>query len=179
MSTAPQYLPHYTVDDYQLWEGDWELWNGVAVSMTPSPFGRHAQLLVQLARILGNAVDASDCDATVLAEIDWIVAKDTVLRPDLTVVCGDAPPRHVEQTPALVVEVLSASTRERDLTFKKRLYQRECVSWYLIIDPDESNLQALKLDVNGEYQPVAHRETLNVDICEKCSLSVQVDRRFQ
>ena len=42
MSIAPKYQPHYTVDDYQHWEGDWELWNGVAVAMAPSPFGPHA-----------------------------------------------------------------------------------------------------------------------------------------
>ena len=57
MSTAPRYDPHYTLDDYQRWEGDWGLSNGIAVAMTPSPFGRHAQLLAQLAKLLGNAID--------------------------------------------------------------------------------------------------------------------------
>lgn len=178
MSTARQYIPHYTVADYQQWEGDWELWNGVAIAMGPSPFGRHAQILAHLAMVLGNAIDAADCTATMLAEIDWIVADDTILRPDLTIVCGGAPQRHVEQTPALVVEILSASTRERDLTFKKWLYQQEGVPWYLIIDPDADDFQALKLDASGKYQPMAHGETLSVDICDECSLSVRVDRLF-
>jgi hypothetical protein len=31
MSTAPRYQPHYTVDDYRLWEGRWELWHGLDV----------------------------------------------------------------------------------------------------------------------------------------------------
>ena len=66
MSTAPNYQPHYTIDDYQLWEGDWELWNGVAVAMTPSPLGRHGYLLAQLARGLGNAIDAAHCNASVV-----------------------------------------------------------------------------------------------------------------
>jgi hypothetical protein len=25
MSTVPRYIPHYTVEDYRRWEGDWEL----------------------------------------------------------------------------------------------------------------------------------------------------------
>jgi hypothetical protein len=43
VSTAPRYLPHYTVADHAAWEGDWELLDGVALAMTPSPFwGRQA-----------------------------------------------------------------------------------------------------------------------------------------
>lgn len=179
MSSASQYQPHYTVDDYQRWEGDWELWDGVAIAMSPSPFGRHAQLLARLAMVLGNAIDGADCSATALVEIDWIVSDDTVLRPDLTIVCGGVPERHVQQTPALVVEVLSASTRERDLVYKKRRYQQESVSWYLIVDPDAETLQCLRLNTNGEYESIAHSGTLNVDICEDCSLAVLVDRLFQ
>ena len=33
------YKPRYTVDDYESWAGDWELWQGTAIAMTPSPFG--------------------------------------------------------------------------------------------------------------------------------------------
>ena len=178
MSTAPKYLPHYTVDDYQHWSGEWELWNGVAVAMAPSPFGRHAQLVGQLAKILGVAIDAAGCDAAVLVEIDWIISRDTILRPDLTVVCGPVPKRHVEDVPALVVEILSPGTRDRDQTFKKEMYQREGVSWYLIVDPDKETLLALKLH-DGEYQPMSHSDILTIDICGTCSLSVRVDRLFQ
>lgn len=177
MSTAPKYRPHYTVDDYQLWEGNWELWGGVAVAMAPSPFGPHASAHVRMATALSNAIDSSACSATVLAEIDWIVARDTVLRPDLTIVCGPAPERHVEQVPALVVEVLSESTRERDLTFKKDLYQHEGVVWYLIVDPNNQTLQALRLN-EGEYQAMPHGETLDIDLCNTCSLHVDVTRLF-
>jgi len=175
MSRAPKYQPHYTVDDYQHWEGDWELWNGVAVAMAPSPFGPHARLVAQLTKVLGIAIDNSECDATLLVEIDWIVARDTVLRPDLTIVCGPAPERHVEDVPALVVEILSPSTRERDQTYKKNLYQREGVSWYLIVDPDAETLEALKLR-DGEYQPMPYAETLKIDLCGTSSLNVKVDR---
>ena len=50
--SATRYSPHYTIDDYRLWEGDWELWQGTAVAMTPSLFGRHGGMLVRLGTAL-------------------------------------------------------------------------------------------------------------------------------
>ena len=178
MSTAPKYAPHYTVDDYQLWKGDWELWHGTAVAMTPSPFGRHSHLLSQFTKILGNAIDASKCEAVVLPEIDWIISDDTVLRPDLILLCGPVPERHVEETPALVVEILSKATRERDLTYKRDIYQDAGVRWYLIADPETNLLTAMRLDENGQYVVVDLGESLAIDICESCKLSILVDHIF-
>jgi Uma2 family endonuclease len=164
MSTAPRYVPHYTVADHAAWEGDWELLEGVAVAMTPSPFGRHAERLSRMAATLWNAIDASECNATVLAEIDWVVSDDTVVRPDLVVVCGPAPQRHVERAPALVVEILSAATRQRDQTVKRDLYETHGVRWYMIIDPDEGRSALLRLEDSGRYAARAASGTLAVEL---------------
>jgi len=75
-----------------------------------------------LAATLWNAIDASEYHATVLVEIDCIVSDETVVRPDVIVLCGPAPARHVEQPPALVAKILSA-TRDRDLTVKRHFYE--------------------------------------------------------
>ncbi len=179
MSSAPKYNPHYTIDDYQLWEGEWELWKGVAVAMTPSPFGRHGNLLARIASSLSNAIDDVDCNASVLVGIDWIVADDTIVRPDLSIVCGQPPARHIETPPALVVEILSASTRERDLTIKRELFAQESVGWYLIIDPDENALQALHLNNSRMYEHVACTDHLKITICDACLLNVPLDRLFR
>lgn len=48
MSTVPRYIPRYTIDDYQHWEGDWELIDGVPIAMTPSPFGHHERIVSRL-----------------------------------------------------------------------------------------------------------------------------------
>lgn len=178
MSSAPKYSPRYTVDDYRLWAGDWELWDGTAVATTPSPIGQHARLVAELARVFGNAIEASGCDVTVLAEIDWIVSRDTVLRPDITVVCGREPDRHVEATPALVVEILSESSRERDLTYKRSMYCDQGVGYYLIVDPVASTLDVLRLG-NGAYESVSATDTLVLEICDDCRLEVQTGRLFR
>ena len=175
VSLAPRYLPHYTVADHAAWEGDWELLGGVAVAMTPSPFGPHAERLSRLAAALWNGIDASGCHATVLAEIDWIIANDTVVRPDLVVMCGPAPKRHVEQPPALVVEILSDATRSRDQIVKRELYEANGVRWYLMIDPDEDRSSLLRLGQAGRYEALPTSGRQDIDLCPDCKISLSLD----
>lgn len=170
MSTARRYLPHYTVADYQQWKGDWELWQGIPIAMTPSPFGPHqacgANLLVELKR----AIEEADCHATALYEIDWIISQDTVVRPDVLVVCGDPPQRHVEHPPAIVVEITSPGTAERDRTAKLDLYQDHGVSCYLVVDPHQRDLIALQRNERGKFQQARFTDELSLQICDTCNV---------
>lgn len=181
MSTAPRYQPHYTIDDYQQWEGRWELWHGIAVAMSPSPRGPHAKLLARLVTALGNAIDAAVCDATVLVEIDWIVTKDTVFRPDITVVCGPEPAGHVLRPPALIVEVLSEATRGRDTQFKRDLYAAQGVAWYVIADPDAASVEVLSLRDDGYVATAlpAAGESLTIELCSACRITFDPARLFR
>jgi Uma2 family endonuclease len=181
MSTAPRYQPHYTVDDYAHWEGQWELWHGVAVAMSPSPFGRYAKLLARTVAALQTAIDSAGCHATVLVEIDWIVSRDTVLRPDVIVVCGLEPEQHVEKVPALVVEILSEATRDRDLSFKLDLYREQGVRWYLVVDPETNRMQALCHSPDHRYEDrlaAGDPKSLAIDICDACRFCVDTAKLF-
>jgi len=179
MSTVRKYEPHYTVDDYQHWDGDWELWHGTAVSMSPSSFGNHGNILGRIATSLNIAIDAARCHVNVLIEIDWIVSHDTVLRPDAVVVCGDVPQRHVESVPAIVVEVLSDSTRDRDLHWKREIYQEQKVPHYFILDPVVKQMLWLRLNENHRFESRSVTSLIEVDICDTCSIQVSTDRLFQ
>ncbi len=101
MSTARRYIPHYTRADYEQWEGDWELWQGVPVAMTPSPFSPHQNYSYRITRALWDGIEAAKCEAVVLQDVDWIISDDTIVRPDIFILCGDVPERHVTQPPAL------------------------------------------------------------------------------
>ncbi len=178
MSSAHRYLPSYTVEDYQSWAGDWELWQGIPVSMSPSPFGLHQKIATRLATVLQNCIDSTGCEAVVLAEIDWIISENTVVRPDVTVLCGDAPLRHVETTPAIAAEILSPSTAARDRTSKFELYQEERVPWYLILDPDRKQFDAWSRVGSGAYQKQEFTGEAVLDICDGCVIQFAIDRLF-
>ena len=147
--------------------------------MTPSPFGRHGVMLARLVTALTNSIDAVECNASVLAEIDWIIGHDTVVRPDASVICGDPPDGHIESPPALVVEVLSDSTRERDVTHKREIYQEQKVPWYLIADPNDSSVQLLRLSESNEYESIPVEDHIEISICGDCRLDVDLRWRFR
>ena len=175
MSSAPQYLPHYTVSDYQHWEGHWELWNGVAIAMTPSPFGRHSKVVAKLIYELIGSVEAAGCQATVLTEIDWIVNDNTVVRPDVVVVCGNEPEQHIQSPPAVVVEVLSPGTALRDRGPKRALYSDHGVKHYLIVEPEERSFALHSRNSDGQLELVA-TPSVSLKICDDCELNIDVPK---
>lgn len=178
MSAATKFAPRYTIDDYRLWKGDWELWGGIAIAMTPSPFGKHQAVLVALVSELRGALQAEGCSATALVELDWIVKTDTVVRPDVIVICGDAPEKHLEQPPALIAEILSPSTRRNDLTYKRDLYASQGVGIYLIVDPDAKTIEQLSLNSVGSYESSAASSRLEVTLCNDCVVGIELKSLF-
>ena len=86
MSAARRYLPNYTFVDYALWEGDWERWDGVPVSMAPSSCGSHDAAVAELIFLIKSSNKRHECDAVGLPETDWIIHDRTVVRPDVCVV---------------------------------------------------------------------------------------------
>ncbi len=151
MTSAPRFTTDYTIDDYQHWEGDWQLIEGIAVSMSPSPFGKHQRIVMKLVFQFINQLENQNADCRVYAGLDWIVSDETVVRPDVMVVCGEQPDKHLEKNPVIAVEVLSESTMRVDLTAKCRIYQTARVPNYLIADPKTHSVEVMKL-VDNEYQ---------------------------
>ena len=178
MNAAVKFVPHYTVDDYALWKGDWELWEGIAVAMSPSPFGAHQGVVTRLSRLIGVAIEAVLCDAEVFIELDWIISSDTVVRPDIMVVCGPPPERHLEQTPTLVAEVLSDSTRQNDLNFKRQLYRRLGVGIYLIVDPASKSVEVDRRQSDGSYLAEMAAVDLAMQLCDDCHIQIPTAKVF-
>lgn len=176
MSTAKRYLPSYTVSDYLAWQGDWELWEGIPIAMTPSPFGPHSQAVSKLITSLQIAVEGSNCHASVLTELDWIISEFTVVRPDIMVVCGEPPSEHLQDTPALVVEVFSPSTQQRDAGAKLELYASRGVMHYLMVDPHSQTCIACHLSSQGVYLQREVTRVYEISICEECTLQIDLAR---
>jgi Uma2 family endonuclease len=70
-----------------------------------------------------------------LIETDWHVSNDTIVRPDLVVVC-QAVYEKVVVTPELIVEVVLESSTKRDEVMKFDLYQQEGVLYYILVYPE-------------------------------------------
>ncbi len=135
MASVPKYSPLYTLADHEEWQGDWELWHGVAVDMSPSPFARHQWVVGENCSQFLNSLEAHCNRCFVLMETDWIVNDDTVVCPDIVIVCGTFPERFITEPPRLIVEVLSPSTEDKDRTAKWDLYASLGVEFYLLADP--------------------------------------------
>ena len=144
----------------------------------PSPFGSHSRLTIELAHRFATAIENTDCDATVLSEIDWIISEHTVVRPDVLIVCGREPERHVEETPPVVVEVLSDNTRSRDLNEKQEICCQQGVSYYIVVDPAESELIVFRLERDA-YQPIKLSEEIVLQICDDCDVVLRTDNLFR
>jgi len=79
---------HYTYDDYKLWEGKWELYDGIAVAMSPAPTRKHQSLASEIIYNIREELDeCPKCE--VLGEVDYKVSNDTILRPDVVLTCGE------------------------------------------------------------------------------------------
>jgi len=180
MSAIPRYLPHYTLADYAQWQGDWELWQGVPVAMTPSPFGRHQWVAGQIVQQFSNSLDANCDDLFVLMETDWIVSEDTVVRPDIVIVCGPFPERHIVEPPRLIVEVLSPSTEEKDRTAKLDLYAYQSVEFYLLVDPIGKSIEAFRIDAStGKYVAMPVGDALAFELGANCVARLDLRSLFR
>ena len=172
VSTAPRYNPHYTVADYQQWDGDWELWNGVAVAMSPSPTRQHQRILFDLAMLIQKGLaQHAGCHCEVVIDVDWRVSDDTVVRPDLSVACASSDDDYLQEAPTLVAEVLSPSTAHKDQNEKRRLYESQGVGWYLLVDPDARKVIVLSIDGGGQYTEtqVSTSSSTVIELHDGCS----------
>ncbi|MEJ5338769.1 MAG: Uma2 family endonuclease [Aquificaceae bacterium] len=148
MSLVYKHRPHYTVEDYEKWQGDWELVEGMPYAMaSPRPINQYLLgILVEILRL--SLRECPECK--VYAELDWFISFDTVIRPDLMVLCGEIPER-VERPPEMVVEIVSPSSRQMDEGLKFELCEREGVKYFVLVYPDEKEVKVFELSV-GKYR---------------------------
>jgi Uma2 family endonuclease len=131
-----------TYDDFVLFPDDGkrhELIDGEHY-VTASPNTRHQKILGSLFLMIGGWLETHPVGQAFFAPYDVVLTNIDVVELDLMYfsharaaeVITDL---HARGAPELVVEVGSPGTRKRDETIKRRLYQRQGVSEYWIVDP--------------------------------------------
>ena len=170
---APKFIPNYKVSDYQNWEGSWELWDGVAVAMTPTPLGKHQKALTRLGQLILNALDFAECkECDVAVELDWIVSENTVVRPDLSICCDSNIDRFIETPPTLISEILSESTEYKDRTAKRTLYAEQGVLYYLMLDVESQSVELLRL-AGESYETMESKDIVEFHLSHGCTIQVE------
>lgn len=141
----------WTVDDLLDLPDDglqYELADGVLL-VTPAPRPRHQRVVRNLLLLL-HAHVPDDLEVFV-APLDFQPTRHRSLQPDVLVVRrSDVGEENITKPLLLAIEVLSPSTRAKDLILKRALYEDSGVSSYWVVDPDEPSLVAWELE-DGVY----------------------------
>lgn len=150
MANAVKILPHYTYDDWLHWEGKWELIDGIPHAMSPMPMPKHQRIANALGGEFYIALkQCNKCHA--FQAIDYKIADDIIVQPDLLIICGDINKKHLDFPPDLIVEILSPSTALKDKHSKFSIYEQQQIKYYLIVNPDKEEVEVYTIE-DGVYQ---------------------------
>jgi Uma2 family endonuclease len=142
-----------TYDDFLLFPDDGkrhELIDGEHY-VTPSPNTKHQAVLGSLHLLVAGWLEQHPIGQVFLAPFDVVFTRFDVVEPDLLYMSNERAAeiltaKNVQGVPELVVEIGSPSTRKRDETIKKRLYERSGVSDYWTLDPELDAIRVYRLD---------------------------------
>src|SRR5262249_2384459 len=147
-----------THDDFLLFPDDGlrhELIDGEHY-VTPTPVTRHQRIAGNLFFALRTHLEKHPVGEVVGFPLDVILSKHDVVEPDLLYVSRHRRAAILKDwacgAPDLVVEIGSPSTRRRDATAKRDLYERFGVQEYWIVDPDAEVVRVYRLS-DGRYEP--------------------------
>ncbi len=162
--------PRYSVAEYQKWEGDWELIDGYPYAMASAKMG-HQTIGASIVTMINNSLKKGLCrDCRVVYELDWIIDQETVVRPDVMVICGIESPDFLRTTPEFIMEILSESTRMKDRNIKFRIYQETGVKYYLLVDPEKKSFEVFEL-INNQF--VSRNNLAHFDLIKGCSFELK------
>ena len=140
-----------TYDDFVLFPDDGkqhELIDGEHY-VTPSPNVRHQQIQGDLFALVWNYLEARPVGRVFTSRLDVVFSRFDVVEPDIVYLSYERAntvltKANLQGAPELVIEIASPSTRQRDETIKRHLYERSGVSEYWVVD--------LEIDVVRVYR---------------------------
>ena len=144
-----------TYDDFLLFPDDGqrhELIDGEH-HVTPSPNVKHQRVQINLVRALLSYLDAHPVGEIFCAPLDVVLSQHDVVEPDMFYLSHERAaevltPQHARGAPELVIEIASKGTRKRDETIKRRLYERDGVSEYWVVDPEVKAIRVCRREDN-------------------------------
>lgn len=158
MPTAARSDVRLTYDDFLLFPEDGkrhELIDAVHY-VTAAPTVGHQELLGRLYLAIGNfLVGRRHLGRVFLSPLAVVLSYYDVVEPDLLFVAGDQQDilteTNVQGPPALVVEILSPSTRRRDEGIKRKLFEEKGIREYWIVDPKGLRITVFRRNDAGQF----------------------------
>jgi Uma2 family endonuclease len=171
MGIADKIIPHYTYEDYVHWEGRWELIEGHPIAMSPLPVPEHQRVASEIRTEFTIALRNAACEnCHAYDPLDYKIDDDTILNPDILIVCGKIGKKYLDFPPVLVVEILSPSTTLRDRNTKYLIYEQQLVKYYLIVDADKKNFEIYQL-IDGKYQLQQFVNSFDFQLSNTCIIA--------
>ena len=177
-----------TYDDFVLFPDDGkrhELIDGEHY-VTAAPNTKHQQVVTELIFLVRSWLEDHPIGRVFTAPFDIVLSQFDVVEPDLLYLSHERAEdvltaQHLRGAPELVVEIGSPSTRQRDETIKRHLYERTGVSEYWFVDPE--------LDVVRVYRREGERFTRPMELSREAGdilttpllagLTLPLDRIFR
>ena len=172
---------YYTYSDYLTWDDDarYELIDGVPYLMSPAPRQEHQEVSMEIAKQLAVFLTGKPCKvfaAPFDVRLNVDKADDTVVQPDILVVCDKSKldGKSCNGAPDLVIEILSPSSLKSDRITKFNKYLQAGVREYWIVDPDQKTVDVYTLE-NGKYFAAVYSDTdvVPVSVLEGCEINLQ------
>lgn len=148
----------YTIEDYLAWPEDEriELING-RIYMMSAPEVMHQVIDVHLGQKIANYIDDKGGDCIPLtAPVDVQLDCDdrTMVQPDVLILCDRKKlnRKRIVGAPDFVLEILSPSTRSKDIVIKTEKYMTAGCREYWIVDPEGETVTVY--DFENENFPI-------------------------
>ncbi len=168
----------YSYADYLTWrfKERVELIRGCIFEMSPAPNLKHQRISGDIFYEFKTFVRKTKCQVfhapfDVRLPISAVKGKvDTVVQPDITVVCNESilDVQGCNGSPDLVVEILSPGNTKREMKDKFELYLAAKIPEYWLIDPERETIIIYSLDNSMEY--IGSRPYMEGDIIKSKTL---------
>ena len=135
--------------------------------VTATPDTKHQTIAMNLGAMIWNYLQQHPVGRAFANPIDVVFSNFDVVVPDVQFISRERQEiltkQNVRGAPDLVVEIGSPSTRKRDETIKRRLYEQCAVSEYWVIDPELDTIKVHRR-VDERYVRVVELSLENGDV---------------
>ena len=179
MATA---VPRYTAEEVRNFPDDrlrYEVIRG-ELFVSPAPKIPHQRIVRDLVRLLQDYLEAEHLGEILPGPFEVVFTEDSAVQPDALVILRDRGPQPTIERlygpPALVIEVISYSSKRTDRIQKRALYMEEGVPEYWIVDPELKQIERWR---PGDEKPEVLRDRLEWRPTEVTpALAINVPRVF-